>query len=784
MAASEARPGTAGPRVRQNQKAWKYIRDVNSASSTDMNRIAIRAGKKNYTYGQMFRQWDRYASVFSALGMTGERHARVGLIGNICPEVIFAMYGLNMVGAEVSMLYEIWTLRLSRVMNTVRDEKLTDIIVTDLLAPPGLALELLQRKEELGLHNVIFLHVPVDGSDVNPALSAAQEAKYLYLKAWYAPVCMEILLKAWGDSAVRYAPDESSDTAFIVHTSGTTSGNGMPVVLSDRAFNAVGACFSKMDSLPLPLDNLVSMVVVDLSNAYGVVDQVHLPLCMGGTIVVTNAGAFNPGLYKLIPEAGVTFLFSINVMFEQWMKLPASTAFDFSSLRFVAIGGAAVSAKDKRRYYEFLRSHGCGEIPLVNGYGVSELGGACCLSSADLDDESIGHLLPDVELRLYDEENGKYYSLSDAPCEGVLYLHSPSMMTPALDGRTVTETVTLDGKRFVCTNDAVRVDTDGKLTYLGRSNRYFLHGGVKYEAGRVETEFARQAGIESCCVAPVYDKGSHDNLPMLCVRPLEAEGGADQAAEAVRQALVRVFVTEMTLPEDQIPNRVLIADELPRNANGKIDLYRITRGEVSGTGYYITPVRLLDQVVDFRLTQPNDGPVDMVQDTFRMLAEDLKEELPFHTGKTKTQEENPMKKNANPLACFKAMNEMGRQMWDNMLKQANSVEGAQNPFAELQEKAAPEVEKAVQQGLKSMSDMLAQMKKVNEKGWEAMQKMHEQDRQMMEKLNESLQKIAAQEEKKEDGEPAPAEESSEKSPESDCREEESHGKNKRNRKNR
>ena len=143
-----------------------------------------------------------------------------------------------------------------------------------------------------------------------------------------------------------------------------------------------------------------------------------------------------------------------------------------------------------------------------------------------------------------------------------------------------------------------------------------------------------------------------------------------------------------------------------------------------------------------------------------------------------------MKKNANPLACFKAMNEMGRQMWDNMLKQANSVEGAQNPFAELQEKAAPEVEKAVQQGLKSMSDMLAQMKKVNEKGWEAMQKMHEQDRQMMEKLNESLQKIAAQEEKKEDGEPAPAEESSEKSPESDCREEESHGKNKRNRKNR
>ena len=143
-----------------------------------------------------------------------------------------------------------------------------------------------------------------------------------------------------------------------------------------------------------------------------------------------------------------------------------------------------------------------------------------------------------------------------------------------------------------------------------------------------------------------------------------------------------------------------------------------------------------------------------------------------------------MKKNANPLACFKAMNEMGRQMWDNLLRQANSTEDARNPFDDLREKAAPEVEKAVQQGLKSMSDMIAQMKKVNEKGWEAMQKMHEQDRQMLEKLNDSLQKIAAQNGKKEDSEPAPAEESSEKSPESDSREEESHGKNKRNRKNR
>lgn len=64
-------------------------------------------------------------------------------------------------------------------------------------------------------------------------------------------------------------------------------------------------------------------------------------------------------------------------MFEHWMKLPEETAFDFSSLRGVVLGGSAVSAKDKRRYAQFLKKHGAADVLLFNGYGISELGGAC-----------------------------------------------------------------------------------------------------------------------------------------------------------------------------------------------------------------------------------------------------------------------------------------------------------------------------------------------------------------------------------------------------------------------
>ena len=43
----------------------------------DLAKVAIEDGATSYTYGIMFREWDRYASVFSALGMTGQRQERV-----------------------------------------------------------------------------------------------------------------------------------------------------------------------------------------------------------------------------------------------------------------------------------------------------------------------------------------------------------------------------------------------------------------------------------------------------------------------------------------------------------------------------------------------------------------------------------------------------------------------------------------------------------------------------------------------------------------------------------
>ena len=125
-----------GLQINQDQKAWKFILDANSRDRKQLNHTAITDGTNIYTYRLMFRQWDRYASVFTALGMTGENHARVGVLGSPSAETIFVMYALNMVGAEISFVAPYTTFRPKRLKHTIKEENLTDFIITDDFAMP------------------------------------------------------------------------------------------------------------------------------------------------------------------------------------------------------------------------------------------------------------------------------------------------------------------------------------------------------------------------------------------------------------------------------------------------------------------------------------------------------------------------------------------------------------------------------------------------------------------------------------------------------------------------
>ncbi len=84
-------------------------------------------------------------------------------------------------------------------------------------------------------------------------------------------------------------------------------------------------------------------------------------------------------------------------------------------------------------------------------------------------------------------------------------------------------------------------------------------------------------------------------MPALYIVPEKPGKGA---AEAVREALVNVYIKEGALETDILPTQLILVDDIPCNANGKIDIYRITRDRLKGEAWNIAPVRKDGRLTD------------------------------------------------------------------------------------------------------------------------------------------------------------------------------------------
>ena len=278
---------------------------------------------------------------------------------------------------------------------------------------------------------------------------------------------------------------------------------------------------------------------------------------------------------------------------------------DLSSIRVPILGGQYLSAEERHRLNEFL--HECGsEANVINGYGLSEVGGAVLVSPADREDDTIGYPLPGVEVRIQDEDDNTYHDLSEGPRRGVLHVSSPSVSSGRLDGVEFFEVEEEDGKRWLNTYDLVDVNEDGSLTYVGRMNKFFVNNeGVRFDAGLVETAVAKQPGIVDVGLAGEYEKFIHDTVPALYVTCVD-EG--KKAKETVRQALINVFVREGGISNTNLPGQCIICEDIPHTQTGKVDVHQIMNGSVKGKRYQVLPVYVGKALTDVRFVPAVDGP--------------------------------------------------------------------------------------------------------------------------------------------------------------------------------
>ena len=351
-----------------------------------------------------------------------------------------------------------------------------------------------------------------------------------------------------------------SDIAYIMFTSGST---GMPkgvAIAQASVLNFTAWC--RTTFAITPEDVLCGVNPIHFDNS---VFDVYASLFNGACLVpVTAAELSDAGLIvRRVDAAGCTLWFSVPSLLIYLMTMKALRAESFTTMRRIVFGGEGYPKQELARLMAMFGAR----ASLINVYGPTECTCICSAHPVSAEDLADGSGLP--PLGQIAQNCG--HLILDGDCEteeGELCLHGPQLALgyyndPERTAAAFTPNPVLHGVPGVIyrTGDLVR-RAGGMLHFVGRRDNQIKHMGYRIELEEVEAAVQRLPGIIQAAV--VYRRmrpGGHGLI--MAHLALPADAPRDEAA-------LRATLRE-TLPDYMLPNRFVFWDDLPKNANGKVD---------------------------------------------------------------------------------------------------------------------------------------------------------------------------------------------------------------------
>ncbi|MFI6367083.1 amino acid adenylation domain-containing protein [Nocardia sp. NPDC050630] len=121
------------------------------------------------------------------------------------------------------------------------------------------------------------------------------------------------------------------------------------------------------------------------------------------------------------------------------------------------------------------------------------------------------------------------------------------------------------GQRMYRTGDVVRRSADGEMEFLGRNDFQVKVRGTRIELGEIDAVLGARADVAYAVTVARSDVGR----PVLLVSYVVPATGMAVSGEELRSALAEA------LPRYMVPSAVMVLDEVPLTANGKLDRERL-----------------------------------------------------------------------------------------------------------------------------------------------------------------------------------------------------------------
>ena len=343
------------------------------------------------------------------------------------------------------------------------------------------------------------------------------------------------------------------DLAAIIYTSGST---GTPKGVMQTHQAMVFTVGSLIEYLHLTEDERI-LCVLPLSFDYGLY-QLLMAVALGACLVLERSFTFLGQVLDRVRDERITVFPGVPTIFATLLAAHRRSALQFPAVTRVTNTAAALPDEFASGLREIFPN-----ALLYKMYGLTECKRVSYLEPAFIDAKpaSVGKAIPGTEVYLLSAE-GKPVPPGEV---GILYVRGPHVMAGYWNRPDLTDEMLkpgkLPGERVLCTHDLFRMDEEGYLYFVGRTDDIIKSRGEKVSPIEVENALHRIPGVREAAVVGVPD-------PLLG-QAIRAYVVTDPAAGLTVQSL-RADSAAFLDPY-MVPTQVILCDSLPRNPNGKVN---------------------------------------------------------------------------------------------------------------------------------------------------------------------------------------------------------------------
>jgi amino acid adenylation domain-containing protein/non-ribosomal peptide synthase protein (TIGR01720 family) len=395
-----------------------------------------------------------------------------------------------------------------------------------------------------------------------PVLMTSSDLRNGLPTAWAQVLCIDT---DWSDisSFPVHKPEtcvDGDNLAYVIYTSGST-GKPKGVAVTHRGLaNYLQWAIQAYDFKSDIVSPLHSSLSFDLT-----VTSVYPALLTGGRIVVLPHNAGVSEIAKCLGSGDQCLLKLTPGHLQVLNGLLEKDSFAASNARALVIGGEMLRYADLKFWMLAAPA-----TRLINEYGPTETVVGCCVYEVERNADALGAVpigrpISNMKMFVLDEMlqpapvgvKGEVYIGGEGVARG--YWRRPDLTAERFVPDPFSET---GGGRLYRAGDLARYRDDGIIEYLGRTDHQIKLRGYRIELGEIESMLAaHQAVRQSAVIVREDDQDDQRLVGYVVLNEDSDQPTPDELKDYLRTKL----------PEYMIPSSLIILEQLPLTANGKLD---------------------------------------------------------------------------------------------------------------------------------------------------------------------------------------------------------------------